>query len=158
MPYIPHLGTDGRVVDLVRANIHEVFSTSLQSADSALLDHHTLTMRGLNNYNAVNTSAIYAMSQQRTRQIVATTSSSLSLASALIAVYWFFMMRRNFRRDLVLLLILGGSFKSLWFVVFSVYSLVHGAVETKAAFCQVNGYLLQVGFEQCGKLNVADRS
>jgi G protein-coupled receptor GPR1 len=132
-------------------------SRSLQLANLADSNDHALAIRGLNDYNSINTTAIYAASQQRTRQIVATTSSSLSLASALIAVYWFFMMRRNFRRDLVLLLILGGSFKSLWFVVFSVYSFVHGVVDTETAFCQANGYLLQVGFEQCGKLDFDDR-
>lgn len=158
MPCIPHLGTDGKALDLVHASIHNVLSRSLHTANSADSNDHTLAMRGLNNYNAINTTAIYAASQQRTRQIVATTSSSLSLASALIAVYWFFMMRRNFRRNLVLLLILGGSFKSLWFVVFSVYSFVHGVVDTETVFCQASGYLLQVGFEQCGKLDSAERS
>jgi hypothetical protein len=90
-------------------------------------DYNTVIMpQSLSNYSAVNATAIFTMHQQQTRQIVAIATSSLSLAAALIAVFWFFMMRRNFRRDLVLLLILGGASKSLWFVVFSVYSLLHG--------------------------------
>ena len=151
MPYIPHPGRDGRVLDLAHASLHDVLSRAIEPMNAILANDHTLTMRDLGNYSSVNMTAIYDLSQQRTRQIVATTSSSLSLLSALVAVYWFIMMRRNFRRDLVLLLILGGSFKSLWFVVFCVYTWVNGTVQTQQAFCQASGYLLQVGFEQCGE-------
>lgn len=151
MPYIPPFGPDGTALDPVHASLQHTVSRVRSSLQGILPEHHALMPRGLGNYNSVNASAIFDMNQQRTRQIVATTSSTLSLASALMAVLWFFMMRRNFRRDLVLLLILGGAFKSLWFVVFSVYSFVHGPVQTASGFCQANGYLLQVGFEQCGK-------
>ena len=138
-----------------QSSLHDVPSLPFRQ-DVSLLELHqeynsTLMSRSLGNYSAVNATAVFSMHQQQTRQIVATATSSLSLAAALIAVFWFFMMRRNFRRDLVLLLILGGAFKSLWFVVFSTYSFVHGAVKSDTAFCQANGYLLQVGFEQCGK-------
>jgi hypothetical protein len=151
MPYVPHLGRDGRALDLAHASLHDVLSRAIEATNTVVANDHTLNMRNLGNYSAVNMTAIYDLNQQRTRQIVATTSSSLSLASALIAVYWFIMMRRNFRRDLVLLLILGGSFKSLWFVVFCVYTWVTGTVQTESHFCQASGYLLQVGFEQCGE-------
>ena len=152
MPYIPHLGTDGRALDLAHASLHDVLSGATEPMTAVISNDHTLNMRNnLGNYSAINMTSIYDLNQQRTRQIVATTTSSLSMASALIAVYWFFMMRRNFRRDLVLLLILGGSLKSLWFVVFCVYTWVTGTVQTESPFCQASGYMLQVGFEQCGE-------
>lgn len=61
------------------------------------------------------------------------------------------MMRRNFRRDLVLLLIIGDFWKSLWFLVGSAVTLAGGQVATETAFCQASGYFLQVGAEACGE-------
>ena len=156
---LPLRGSNGNPLELVHAGSHNVVlrsdadldrvSNSLNAASSVL--HPTLEMRGLGNYYSINSTAILAMSQQHTLQVIATTTSSLSMLAALIAIYWFCMMRRNFRRDLVLLLIVGGSWKSLWFVVFSVKTFVDGVVETKTAFCQGAGYMLQVGFEMCGE-------
>lgn len=62
------------------------------------------------------------------------------------------MMRRNFRRDLVLLLIIGDAWKSLWYMIFSSYTFVNGQVQTGSGFCEVNGYMLQTGIMSCGKL------
>lgn len=113
---------------------------------------HNISLRaGLGDYRAINASAILEGNQRHTIQIVATATSSLSLAAAICAMYWFIIMRRNFRRDLVLMLIAGGFWKSLWFFTFSVVSFVRGPIKTESSFCQASGYLLQVGFEACGK-------
>lgn len=118
-------------------------------------DGHDFTMQtsGLGDYNAVNASAILEMSQRHTIQVVATVTSSISLAAAICAMYWFIIMRRNFRRDLVLMLIAGGFWKSLWFFIHSLVTFARGPVKTESAFCQASGYLLQVGFEACGEYN-----
>ena len=109
------------------------------------------TDTGLGNFNAVNASAILEVSQRHTLQVIATITSSLSLTTATCALFWFLMMQRNFRRDLVLLLILGGSWKSFWFLTFSAVSFVDGHIKSKGPFCQISGYCLQVGFEACGE-------
>lgn len=108
----------------------------------------------LNNFHSVNASAILDANQRHTIQILATVTSSISLAAAICAAYWFIMMQRNFRRDLVLLLILGGSWKSFWFMCFSAVTFASGPVHTSSPFCQASGYCLQVGFEACGSLDL----
>ena len=106
---------------------------------------------GLNNYNSVNGSAIETLGERRTLQILATVTASISLATALLAIYWCCMMRRSFRRGLVLLLIIGGSWKSLWFMLYSVVTFTRGQIKSSSPFCQVSGYGLNLGFESCGE-------
>lgn len=96
-----------------------------------------------------NASSILARQQQYQLQAIASTFSSLSILAALCAIYWFCMMRRNFRRDLVLLLICGDLWKSLWFLIFSARTLSHGHIATQSNFCQAAGFFLQVGLEAC---------
>lgn len=96
-----------------------------------------------------NTSSILARRQQHQIQIIAATFSSVSVLTALCALYWFCTMRRNFRRDLVLLLIIGDFWKSLWFLIGSAATLAEGQVLTESPFCQASGYFLQVGAEAC---------
>ncbi|KAM3424465.1 hypothetical protein BST61_g6469 [Cercospora zeina] len=82
-------------------------------------------------------------------QIIASTFASVSVLAATCAIYWFCMMRRNFRRDLVLLLIVGDFWKSMWFLVFSATTLAKGNIATESSFCQATGYFLQLGLEAC---------
>lgn len=153
MPFIPGVGSDGTALGLAHASrpdsgfgaIHPFGS----SAQANIFDRYpSLEPRALGDVNATVTMAEY---QRFVIRAVATSVSAISLASALLAVYWFYMMRRNFRRDLVLLLILGGSWKSLWFLIFSGVTFVHGSIASQSAFCQASGYLLLVGFESCGR-------
>ena len=154
MPSTPLRGANGNLFDLTHASLHHTAQRAVAEPGNVSNGHeiaHAVLPRGLSNFNSINATAILAMNQQHVLQVVATTTSSLSLLSALCAVYWFCMMRRNFRRDLVLLLIAGGSWKSLWFVTFSIKTFVSGTVLTETAFCQAAGYMLQVGFELCGE-------
>lgn len=96
-----------------------------------------------------NASAILARQQQYQLQVIATTFSTISILAAMCALYWFCMMRRNFRRDLVLLLIVGDFWKSTWFLVFSITTLIRGHISTASDFCQATGYFLQLGLESC---------
>ena len=96
-----------------------------------------------------NASAILARTQQYQLQVIATTFSTISILAAICAIFWFCMMRRNFRRDLVLLLILGDCWKSAWFLVFSITTLIKGHIYTGSSFCQASGYFLQLGLETC---------
>lgn len=105
----------------------------------------------VSNFSSVNSSAILDLSERHTIQVMATVTSTVSLAFALLAIYWFILMRRNFRRDLILLLIVGGGWKSLWFLVFSAFTFANGPVETGMVFCQLSGYFSQIGFVACGK-------
>lgn len=113
MPLIPNIGSAGTALGLVHASSRDdaVISTQPFSQLDAFSDGDPrLEPRTLGSTNATVTMADH---QRFVIRAVATSVSAVSLASALLAVYWFYMMRRNFRRDLVLLLILGGSWKSL---------------------------------------------
>ena len=164
MPSIPLLRLGGKLPGLLVASAHNVFARSVDNTsastphDASYPDqfHHLLNhVSNLGNASSVNASAILAMEQRHTVQIMSTCASSVSLAAAVVALYWFAMMRRNFRRDLVLLLIMGGSWKSLWFLVFPVVNFARGPVTTPTPFCEVSGYMLQVGFEACGQSSVS---
>lgn len=100
----------------------------------------------------VRNSQILAMEQRREIQIIAIATSSISLLAAICAMYWFVMMRRNFRRDLILLLICGDFWKSLWCWTYAVVAVGYKqTMDSGAPFCQTGGYFLQVGFESCGE-------
>jgi len=98
----------------------------------------------------VNGSAILAMKQRHHIQQLAIGTSSISIITVLVALYWFFMMRRNFRRDLILLLIVGDLWKSMWYWIFSVHTLSTGPVASGSAFCESTGFFLSQGLESCG--------
>ena len=155
MPFIPNIGSDGTALPLAHANGRHYGFTSAQAmpflpqGDAFSDGLSTLLPRA--SLSTVNSTVAMAEHQRYVIRVVATSASTISLISALLAVYWFCMMRRNFRRDLVLLLILGGSWKSLWFLIFSVATFVNGSIESGSAFCQASGYLLLVGFESCGE-------
>lgn len=144
MPSIPLLGSAGSLSQHIKTEIHYAPPFPHLALSESLLDS-----RSLGTY--INTTAILAMNQTNALHIIVTCTSAISLTTAVCAVYWFWMMRRNFRRDLVLLLIAGGSWKSLWFFIFAVTTFTQGTIETESTFCQGSGYMLQVGFEMCGQ-------
>lgn len=106
---------------------------------------------GLGNASSVIESQILASQQKWNIQVLATVASSISVTAALTAVYWFCMMRRNFRRDLILFLIIGDVFKSMWYLIFAIVTFVSGPVSTTSPFCQVSGYMLGSSIELCGR-------
>ena len=159
MPTLPTAVFDG--------SFFEVENTSNRD-NSLAFSSSSVTMETLGNHIRIHeprdlasdkNATIAMMAHQRyVIQVVASTMSTISLLSALMAVYWFCMMRRNFRRDLVLLLILAGSWRSLWFLIQSGSTFMHGGmISTESPFCQASGYLLLVGFQGCGKQTLSSR-
>lgn len=106
----------------------------------------------LSNTHHFNATARMAHEQRHTIRLLASSTSVFSILAATCAVYWFYMMRRNFRRDLVLLLILGDFWKSLWFLIFACVTFTHERIRSEEAVCQVSGYMLQMGTMMCGEL------
>ena len=156
MPLIPNIGSDGTARSLGHASSRDNGFTSfhlnsLIPRSDIFSDMGYPIFEARSSLGSVNSTIMITDHQRYIVRAVATSMAALSLTSALLAVYWFCMMRRNFRRDLVLLLILGGSWKSLWFLIFSVTTFVKGSIPTSSPFCQASGYLLLVGFESCGE-------
>ncbi|QRC97059.1 hypothetical protein JI435_140460 [Parastagonospora nodorum SN15] len=56
-------------------------------------------------------------------------------------------MTKLFRHRLIMLLVYGDLMRSIWFFVFTVYSLARGTVETNTRFCQASGFFIQYGTE-----------
>ncbi|GAB1733777.1 hypothetical protein NU195Hw_g907t1, partial [Hortaea werneckii] len=103
----------------------------------------------LSNTNHFNASARMALEHRHTIRLLASSTSVFSILAATCAVYWFYLMRRNFRRDLVLLLIIGDFWKSLWFLTFACITYTREKVQSESAVCQVSGYMLQMGIMMC---------
>ncbi|KAM0715916.1 hypothetical protein Q7P37_008430 [Cladosporium fusiforme] len=98
---------------------------------------------------SVDAAGILAAQQRRTIQIVCAAMASVSISAAACAIYWFWTMKRNYRRDLVLMLILGDFYKSLWYLIHGSVNFGRSQVKSEEAFCQVSGYMLQVGLQSC---------
>lgn len=111
--------------------------------------HHRST--GLWTASSVDAAGILAAQQRRQIQIVAASMASVSIAAAMCAIYWFWMMRRNYRRDLILMLILGDFYKSLWYLIHGSVNFGRSQVKSEEPFCQVSGFMLQTGLQSCGK-------
>ncbi|KAI7545230.1 hypothetical protein KC331_g6344 [Hortaea werneckii] len=103
----------------------------------------------LSNTHHFNASARMATEHRHTIRLLASSTSVFSILAATCAVYWFYMMRRNFRRDLVLLLIMGDFWKSLWFLAFSCVTYTHERIRSESVVCQVSGSMLQMGTMMC---------
>ncbi|KAI7024373.1 hypothetical protein KC355_g1419 [Hortaea werneckii] len=103
----------------------------------------------LSNTNNFNASARMALEHRHTIRLLASSTSVFSIVAATCAVYWFYMMRRNFRRDLVLLLIMGYFWKSLWFLTFACITYTHERIRSESGICQVSGFMLQMGTMMC---------
>lgn len=109
---------------------------------------------GLWSSSSVDAAGILAAQQRRHIQIICSAMSSVSIFAAICAIYWFCMMRRNYRRDLVLMLILGDFYKSLWYLIHGSVNFARSQVRSEEVFCQVSGFMLQVGLQACGECSV----
>ena len=105
---------------------------------------------GLWNSHSVDAAGILASQQRRQIQIICAAMASVSIVAATCAIYWFCMMKRNYRRDLVLMLILGDFYKSLWYLIYGSVNLARSQVTSDEPFCQVSGFMLQTGLQACG--------
>jgi hypothetical protein len=106
---------------------------------------------GLWSSSSVNAAAILAAQQRRQIQILCASMASVSICAAICAIYWFCMMRRNYRRDLVLMLILGDFYKSMWYLIHGSVNFGRSQVQSDEPFCQVSGFMLQMALQACGK-------
>jgi hypothetical protein len=106
---------------------------------------------GLWNSHSVDAAGILASQQRRQIQIVCAAMASVSIFAAMCAIYWFCMMKRNYRRDLVLMLILGDFYKSLWYLIHGSVNFARSQVTSDESFCQVSGFMLQMGLQACGR-------
>jgi len=158
---LPLLVLEGSAAaDHALSSIRPILTKALDSSNASSTNGHHVqaafhilerAATGLTRTTSVNASSILAMEQRHTIQVMATATSSVSIAAVLLALYWFFLMRRNFRRDLVLLLIIGDLWKSLWYWTYSVVAFTRGQVRSQSKFCQVSGFFLEQGLESCGK-------
>ena len=162
MPSLPLFSLDGATPDFANATNQaaSLSDSHFTNIMERMVHYPGLDIRssGLGNYSSVNASAVQSMHQRYVIQVLATTTSSISLLAASCAIYWFCMMRRNFRRDLVLLLIIGGMFKSFVFTLFGAVTFANGPVSTDGAVCQASGYMLQLAFELCGEYERGESS
>jgi G protein-coupled receptor GPR1 len=106
---------------------------------------------GLWSATSVDAKGILAAQQRRHIQTVCAAMASISICAAICAIYWFWMMRRNYRRDLVLMLILGDFYKSMWYLIYGSVNFGRSQVQSDEAFCQVSGFMLQMALQACGK-------
>ncbi|KAF2771393.1 hypothetical protein EJ03DRAFT_381274 [Teratosphaeria nubilosa] len=158
MPSLPvFLSSAGIAASQLQSQPRRTESTHTTANAADVLGTLTLQLKNvtsvhsleLGNGHNFNNSQILAAQQRHEVQILAACTSALGLTAALCAIYWFAMMRRNFRRDLVLLLILGDFWKTLWILIFAGYVFRTGGVTTQDPFCQASGYLLQDAVEAC---------
>ncbi|KAK6429073.1 G protein-coupled receptor gpr1 [Oleoguttula sp. CCFEE 5521] len=90
------------------------------------------------------------VAQKHIIQVLCCTMAWISLASCLCAVYWFKQMRENYRRRLIFFLLLGDAGKSLTYIINSTYTFANGAMPmSRDVFCQISGWFLSFGLEQC---------
>jgi hypothetical protein len=106
---------------------------------------------GLWSSSSVNAAGILAARQRRQIQILCSAMASVSICAAICAIYWFCMMRRNYRRDVVLMLILGDFYKSMWYLIHGSVNFGRSQVQSNEPFCQVSGFMLQMALQACGK-------
>lgn len=123
-------------------------STAAAYASTAGIHQRT---SGLWSSSSVDAAGILAAKQRRYIQIVCAAMASISISAAICAIYWFWTMRRNYRRDLVLMLILGDFYKSLWYLIHGSVNFGRSQVKSGEVFCQVSGFMLQTGLSSCGE-------
>ncbi|QUC16755.1 uncharacterized protein UV8b_00996 [Ustilaginoidea virens] len=91
----------------------------------------------------------FAQDQLFALRVSSVAVGSLSLLSTMVAVAFFLLMQRSFRHDLILLLILSDTLKTLWLVIPQAMELAHGNVSSTSTICQISGFFLSVGIEAC---------
>lgn len=106
---------------------------------------------GLWHSDSVDAAGILASRQRLQIQILCAAMACVSIFAAMCAIYWFCMMKRNYRRDLVLMLILGDFYKSLWYLIHGSVNFARSQVTSDESFCQVSGFMLQMGIQACGR-------
>lgn len=126
---------------------HETLTNDTVSSTMSMFTRDS----GLGNYASVDGAAILAAHQKRIIQLMCACMACFSIVAAICAIYWFTMMRRNYRRDLVLMLILGDFYKSMWYLIYGAVTFGRGQVQSGEPFCQISGFMLQTGLESCGE-------
>ena len=142
-----------RLMNLISRAVSDLEDTS--SMATAHFPRTNITTQkastGLWNSHSVDAAGILASQQRRQIQILCAAMACVSISAAMCAIYWFCMMRRNYRRDLVLMLILGGFYKSLWYLIHGSVNFARSQVTSDESFCQVSGFMLQMGLQACGR-------
>jgi hypothetical protein len=150
-----------RLINLISRAASESEDTSRMATAHVTRANITSMQRattGLGNSHSVDAAGILALQQRRQIQVLCTAMASVSIFAAICAIYWFCMMRRNYRRDLVLMLILGDFYKSLWYLIHGSVNLARSQVTSDESFCQVSGFMLQMGLQACGRCSSFLRS
>lgn len=111
----------------------------------------------------------YTLNEKRTIQMVALVCSFASLAIIAVTFYWFLRMRRRIRHKyvdhvvrcfihvrmteirLIMLHVMGGFVRELWYLIFSIIILGGADVTTQSPVCQVSGFFINFGSEVTGK-------
>ncbi|KAK6515228.1 hypothetical protein TWF506_007571 [Arthrobotrys conoides] len=93
------------------------------------------------------TSASLTREQLRIVRIIALCSSAITLIASAIVLHWFVRMKRNFRRQLIMILIICDTWKSLWSFIFPAVALANSTVATTSNFCQASGFFFAFGIE-----------
>jgi hypothetical protein len=153
MSPVVHTSGDSRTnFNDVAYRITNMFVRAISSADdfNKMNMNHTHTT-GLWSSSSVDAAGILAAQQRRQIQILCSAMASVSICAAMCAIYWFCMMRRNYRRDLVLMLILGDFYKSMWYLIHGSVNFARSQVQSREPFCQVSGFMLQMALQACGK-------
>ncbi|KAK6499875.1 hypothetical protein TWF481_010232 [Arthrobotrys musiformis] len=93
------------------------------------------------------TGASLTKEQLKIVRIIALCSSGITLIASAIVLHWFVRMKRNFRRQLIMILIICDTWKSLWSFVFPAVALANSSVATTSNFCQASGFFFAFGIE-----------
>ena len=133
----------------VAYQLANLFTRATMNGTMAQPTHKTAA--GLWSSSSVVAANILAAKQRSQIQILCACMACVSITATLCAIYWFCMMRRNYRRDLILMLILGDFYKSMWYLIHGSVNFARSQVQSRETFCQVSGFMLQVGLQACGK-------
>ncbi|KAF3905035.1 hypothetical protein AA313_de0205315 [Arthrobotrys entomopaga] len=122
-----------------------LFPTSSVTGSSHLIPTTLVDMSRLGSANPT----IPALSQEQLKivRIIALVSSGITLVASAIVLHWFFRIKRNFRRQLIMILIICDSFKSLWSFIFPAVALSELSAANTSEFCQASGFFFAFGIE-----------
>ena len=103
----------------------------------------------LNEGRASNRANSFTAHQKYIQQILAVTFASISILSALVTIYWFVRLKKIYRYQLIMMLIVSGMFKAMWYFIPPILVLVRKRPVSRAA-CHGFGFLLALGIEASG--------
>ncbi|KAK6544681.1 hypothetical protein TWF694_001367 [Orbilia ellipsospora] len=132
-------------VDPVPVTSSILFPTSSVTGSSHNIPTALVDMSRLGGPNP--TAAALSQEQLKIVRIIALVSSGITLIASAIVLHWFFRIKRNFRRQLIMILILCDSFKSLWSFLFPAVALANWNVANTSDFCQASGFFFAFGIE-----------